>query len=402
MPRSTRRPILYASVFGFLALFILFSNALQLPYSPNIARGGTEPTSERFATLPPTPRNNGGSAKWTIRSNKFVSNYPKGFSMIIDVTSSGGKISLARIKWRHSTSKLYESQGYPDQSGHILAGWVPNFQDYKPGWVGVEYWWVLIDARGNTYETEHAYAEYADNTRKWNRLEAEDAIIHWEASLPAQIGPAIADALKSQHDRYFQAWGKLLNYKPHIIIYASFKPWQEWDPKVDVNWIEGETDPDWGATVQIYRTKEKDALKRLTAGVVLHELEHLYQQTYNPFGTYHKMVWFYEGDATYLELYQFYSYLAEVKAMAKVNQLPRLEQEPALRLGDRLGYDIGYAFWVFLEKTYGPDAHRLVWEQTGKGLPIQQALQKVTKKPFADLEDEFRVWVGARPLQAKN
>jgi hypothetical protein len=46
--------------------------------------------------------------------------------------------------------------------------------------------------------------------------------------------------------------------------------------------------------------------------------------------------------------------------------------------------------------TYGPDAHRKVWAQIAKGLPIEQAIGQVTGKMFTDTEKDFRLWLGAK------
>jgi hypothetical protein len=393
MTPSNRWRISYLSGLALIILSILFMGM------GNIAtvRSDNEPTSiyTRFATPLSSPTNNGGKATWTMKGMTFESKYPAGFEFTLDISSSAGKVSIAKVKWRHSTINPSEIRGFPDANGKYIAQWAPNIYRTLPQWAGVDYWWVVMDEKGNTFETQHGYAEYADNTRQWKRLVSEDAVIHWEASLPAQIGASIADALTQQRPTYLQAWGKLLNYKPHIIVYGSYAPWKEWHPDINEGWIEGETNPEWGSTVQIYFPNEKNALQNLTYGVVLHELEHLYQQTYSPYDTYHKQTWFYEGDATYLELHQYYDYLQRVKDMAANGDLPSLKVAGTV-VGDRITYDIGFAFWKYLEVTYGADAHRKVWEQIAKGLPIEQAVDRVTGKLFIDMEKDFRAWLGAK------
>jgi hypothetical protein len=126
----------------------------------------------------------------------------------------------------------------------------------------------------------------------------------------------------------------------------------------------------------------------------LHEVEHLYQQTFGAYGSYLTAVWFFEGDATYLEVYQPYDYLQAAKDLAIKGQLPKLA-DISKRTNNRIPYDVGYAFWKYLEVNYGSNTHRKVWAQIGGGQPIIVALQKATGQNFDDLEAGFRKWLGA-------
>ncbi len=372
-----------------LALFVLMMGSISTAQSANPTA-----TYARFATPLSSPTNNGGKAKWAVQKITFVSHYPKGFDFAVQASSSAGKIIKAMVMWRHSTTHPNTMLGTADTSGTFTAHWKPLPGRNIPQWVGVDYWWSLVDDKGNIFETPHQYIEYADASRKWKRLVSEDAVIHWEASLPDDVGTQVAAALKAQRDFYFQAWGKLLDYKPQIIIYASYDPWKEWNPSVDTTNVDGQTDPGWGSTVQVYRTDAPDPTKFVAYTLVLHEVEHLYQQTYGAFGTYLTQVWFYEGDAAYLEMSPLYDYLQKVKDMAAQGKLPKLA-DLAQRSQDRTAYDVGYAFWKYLEVTYGPDTHRKVWEQISKGQPIVLALQTATGKRLPDLEQDFRTWLGA-------
>jgi hypothetical protein len=393
--KSHRKQLLFWSALTVIILAVLFTSMSSI----HIVHSLDEPTSiyTRFATPLSSPVNNGGHATWTVKQMALASKYPKGFDFVLDASSDAGKITIAKVNWRHSTGKPISLMVFPDQSGKYVGHWAPNIYQDLPQWVGIDYWWTLTDEHGNVFETEHGYSEYVDNTRKWKRLVSEDAVIHWEASLPADVGPQIAAALKDHREKYQQAWGKLLNYKPHIIIYASYKPWQEWSPAIDPTTLEGETSPYWGATIQIYHSEMKDATKYLAFGVVLHEVEHLYQQTFTPFDTYLKQVWFFEGDASYMEEYPQYDYVKRVKAMAAAGTLPFLQKEAALRMQDdpRLAYDVGCAVWQYVEATYGPDMHRKIWETVRKGIPIDQAIKLATGDDFAVMEKGFRKWLGA-------
>jgi hypothetical protein len=379
-----------------VALFVL----IVAMSSIRVVHSADEPTSiyTRFATPLSSPANNGGKAQWTVKKMDFISNYPNGFDMPIEASSSAGKIVLAKVSWRHSTLKPTSMLVYPDRNGNYIGHWGPNIYQELPQWVGVDYWWTLTDERGNIFETPHGYAEYADNTRKWKRLVSEDAVIHWEASLPADVGPQIAAALKKKRDKFEMAWGKLLDYKPHIIIYASYKPWQEWmqGTAIDPQSLDGLTNPEWGATVQIYHHELPNATEYLAFGVVLHEMEHLYQQTFTGYDTYADAIWFFEGDATYFEDVQQYDYLERARRLAASRTLS-LKNDITVRseMSPRAAYDLGYAIWIYVDETYGPLMHRKIWQTVGKGITIDQAIKIATGDDMATFEQGFWAWLKA-------
>jgi hypothetical protein len=388
MRSSKHLPIYLWSGLAILIVYMLSLAGTSPVYSSAIT------ATSHFATPLPSPTNNGGNAQWKVNKTALVSNYPKGFDFVIDASSSAGKITKAIVMWRHSTSHPQTMLATINDKGQHKVHWTPLPGRNIPAWVGVDYWWELTDEKGNRYQTPHDYAEYEDTTRAWRRLASEDAVIHWEASLPKDLGAQIAAALKERREFYRQAWGKLLDYKPSIIVYASYEPWQEWNSTIDTYVIEGQTDPYWGGTVQVFDATRPDSVELLTYAVVLHEVEHLYQQVYGAYGSSLTQVWFFEGDATYMELYQPYDYLESVRDLAANGQLPSL-QKLSRRTDSRDEYDVGYAFWKYLEVSYGPDTHRKVWEQIGKGQPIVLALQTATGKSLPVLEKEFRKWLGA-------
>src|SRR5262249_6126492 len=247
----------------------------------------------------PSPTNNGGSAQWTVNSMTFQSSYPKGFSFALDATSSGGKIVEATVSWSHAPGTIRHAGGTIDSSGKVSATWVSNAAAAVPQWAGVWYWWILKDEAGNIYQTDQKYNEYADNTRGWRRMESEDIIVFWEESLPERIGQDTINAMQRQRPFYLQNWGKLLNYKPRAIIYASFKPFAEWYPGMGTKspsggQVVGTTQQTWGGTAQVFQADYN--VRNISWGIVLHEVGHLYQYAN---GGIVGPIWFFEGDASY-------------------------------------------------------------------------------------------------------
>lgn len=353
----------------------------------------------KTATPRPTPKNNGGNATWTVKSASFQSNYPKGIEFDLGcATSTGGKIVSAMVLFNLSPNAGSRAPGKIDGCKITAISTMTGM----PQWVGILYRWILTDEKGNTLETTPIQAEYADTTRVWQHVESEDVIVFWQDGVPDSIGRMVTDAMKQQHDFYYQNWGKLLNYRPRIIIYKDFKPWAEWNPGAGTaapNGVRvvGETSHQWGGTVQVYLPKE--GVLGLAWGTALHEVGHLYQFQN---GGVVDDCWFIEGDATYFEVVQDYSYLGRVKQMAANGTLPTLQNGGPACQGNnaRDAYDIGYAFWRYLAEIYGPDAHRNVWDLLAKGKTHIDALQTVTGKSFTAMETEFRAWLGMRNPEA--
>src|SRR5688572_8280420 len=145
MTSSNRRRILYLSALAVIVLSMLFIGMGSVA----TIQSQTEPTSiyTRFATPLSSPTNNGGKATWTMKGMTFASKYPTGFQFTLDVTSSAGRISIAKVKWRHSTINPSEIRAFPDASGKYIAQWAPNVYRTLPQWAGVDYWWVVMDEK---------------------------------------------------------------------------------------------------------------------------------------------------------------------------------------------------------------------------------------------------------------
>src|SRR5688572_24968942 len=137
MSLSNRWRILSLSGLVVIILSILFMGMGSI----SVVRSDNEPTSiyTRFATPLSSPTNNGGKATWTMSGMTFTSKYPAGFEFTLNISSSAGRISIAKIKWRHSTINPSEMRAFPDASGKYIAQWAPNVYRTLPQWAGVDY-----------------------------------------------------------------------------------------------------------------------------------------------------------------------------------------------------------------------------------------------------------------------
>ncbi len=340
----------------------------------------------------------GRAATWTVTSMAMESRFPNGIRFSIHARSASGKIRLAVVNWQFAPYDVFRKMAPIDSAGRAQATWVPDVETRAPQWVSVEYWWSLQDEKGNTYDTPHQFGEYVDNRRPWSRLESDDAIVFWQQGVPDEIGVKTLESLKMGRPEYLRTWGKLLDYRPRIIVYADYRAFDEWLPGADHPDSTGNTTISltsrlWGATVQVYLPGTD--ISSIAAGSALHEIDHLYQYASGTRITVRDACWFIEGDATYFERKQQYDYLERAHQLVTSNQLPRLRDITTTcgKVNWRDAYDTGYAFFVWLNQTYGPEAHRQIWDRLGQDQALDETLQAVTGLSFDEMEQSFRAWL---------
>jgi len=352
----------------------------------------------------PQQQNN---AQWTISDDMFESSYPNGFSFSIKAASSGGEIVSARAEWYHRpntrpneplTVRRAEGEIDPD-TGIISASWVPTGTATQlPPWVAVEYHWKFRDAAGNEYETEPTIAEYEDTSRTWVRTESEDVLV-FSSDLPNDIGQMVVDAMDAQREKYEAGWGKLLPYRPRVILFGDFDAWLEWQTGYQDTtglgvFAVGFTSDDWGGTVQVMFGSEEE----LAYSTVLHEVEHLYQQEFLASRDVWTPGWFIEGDATYYQMEDMYYATAYVDNVIREGRLPALLSGEGPTTGGENaldGYYIGYTFFVWMEEQFGIEAHRQWMELLAQDVPFFEALETVTGRTTVELERGWRESIGA-------
>ncbi|MBX3084844.1 MAG: hypothetical protein KF716_24630 [Anaerolineae bacterium] len=361
--------------------------ALMMPLQYLVtAQDATFPT----LTPPPSPTGNGGTATWTVDSQTFISNYPMGMEFTLKASSSAGEIKNATAIWKLSPVSLQRAAGvFNKETGQWEFLW-DSLKSPMPAWVGLQYWFVLEDEKGNDFTTNSWQAEYADNTRSWGRAESEDIIVYWEHPIDDEFGKLTLDAMAEQRETYRIAWGSLLSYKPRAIYYATRDSYFEWDRtrnsigRRDV----GQTSSSWGGTVQY---NYNGNLREGAYGTVLHEVAHLYQSDKR---STTGIQWWTEGQATFFEREQMYDYVGNLKAIAKQQGLGPLRSDWGVYFGGRTPYDTGYAFIKYLTDTYGLDILDKITQNMRAGKPLLDAIPAAVGKSLDEIEYDYRVWLG--------
>ena len=350
----------------FIPIMLLAIVALSVGSDANAQGDGTAtppPEADVFKYDEPARVEN-GEAEWVLNETRFVNNYPNGFIFLGNADSSGGEIVSVSIYYSHTP--LWEDdarvRGEVDAETGGLRVEVTGTDAYGiPPWLPVNYRWRISDEAGTVYWSDWVVGEeYADTTRRWTRLDTEDATFFVQAGLPDDITDFAQQYLADTHALYLATFGRELSFAPRILLFANRDAFTEWrGPEFDTNGtiIVGQTNPQWGAIVQFMFREDPLEL----ANTVVHEVAHLYQ--YDVF-EFRAPGWFIEGNATYYEVTGTQGYLDRVLRAAPSGDLPRLfvnfGPQPDGRGPDgsgRWGYDVGYSFMVYFIETYGYDAH---------------------------------------------
>jgi hypothetical protein len=370
----------------------LIAALLPAPAPAAVAQGDyTIPTITPSPEPPPTrtpapdPTGTAAAAAITIEEASMTSAYPEGVVYTVRASSTAGAIDRVQVSYRTRegtpTSATLDWDAERDAFTYFD-------RRYQPPWDKVFYRFRIRDEAGNVLQTEEFDAEYADNTRKWVRRENDEVIV-----LMTGARDDLADSLFVSSSQAIEvleeAFGFSLDYRPYVVVmdHASFQEWQQYPEPT----LAGRTTD--GYTVQTLSFGEGD----LVDTTVPHELTHIFQgfiaEARDTPG------WFIEGHATYFEPIQQYDYAARVRGMVNMPGFPTLQDnfDPGRDGpdgGNRLGYDVGYTFIKYWIETYGWESHRAFW-QAQVTMNFDEALEFATGKTLIELEDEWRVYIGA-------
>lgn len=389
--RGMRRAVIVVLVFG-LAISVLGSVSYHVQ-----AENDRVSFAQVVQTVPqPELQSVGQSASdtiWTVSDQSFESHYPDGFTFTATINSSAGPIERGRVIWSHAPGTQRSRPIEIDPvTGQVSAVWEVGVGDSVPPWVGLTYYWDLGDSAGNSFQTEPQYVEYEDTSRDWVRTESDDIIV-FSTGLSATVNEMAVAAMADQRETYRTAWGDVLPYKPRAILFGDRSAWNEWQVGTRNSAVIGLTSDDWGGTAQVVSSLGN--FTDLAYGTVLHEVAHLYQAQFTIMTS---GSWLIEGNATFFELNQQYSYESSVRRLAVSGDLPVLLQGSGPGVSGRnarRGYDVGYTFFKWLTDSYGLDAHREFIELLDQGIYRNQALEIVTGLTVNEIESQWRVWLGA-------
>ncbi|MBI5958598.1 MAG: hypothetical protein HY866_07685, partial [Chloroflexi bacterium] len=134
---------------------------------------------------------------------------------------------------------------------------------------------------------------------------------------------------------------------------------------------------------------------------VAHEMVHLYQ--FDVIGGIIDPLWWAEGQANWFSRGGT-PYDERLRHLITLQDLPTLTSEITLDIKQAdglpdLGYDMGASFINWLLANYGGiEMHARITAQMIAGQSLVDAVEAVTGKPFFDLQNEWRAYLGLPPI----
>jgi hypothetical protein len=364
----------------------------------------------------------------TIGETSATSHYPRGVEFTVDVTSEDEEFEIRSltlfIRFDHGSGTRAAAEVDPAREVWVAHPWQTG--EGQPAWTHFNFYWSLVDADGNGYETASYEMDYSDPNREWFRVETDLVIVYWHdygEDDPDAIARDIAQAVAATEERRRIGFGGPLSYKPIGVIYINMDTLSEMygsgqtgtflgftsnelgmtvqqaGPRSD-EWFERRAECDW-ITPRGERTQEW-RMNDIIFGTIPHEITHLYQ--YDK-GVSRGPTWWTEGQAEWFT-YAPGTYDERLFNLAQLDpELPRLEgynigyRAPEADSCYRLAYTVGPSFINWLLSSYGGvETHGQIIEAMGANTSPFDAVAQVVGKPFLELENEWRVYIGFEQL----
>jgi len=311
----------------------------------------------------------------------------------IDITDIRLRYNIDRVSYAQITSEVY-IDFVPDTEVDVNWSWDMRRTGGLPPGAVIEYWWVVLDARGKKMETKPAIVEFDDLRYSWQILMEGKVTLYWyegDRHFAAELMEAAQHALA----RLAEDTGAQLETPVDIYIYADNRDLlgslifpQEWTGGVAFTRFGilaigiAPGDLDWGK------------------GTIAHELAHLviHQVTLNPYTDL--PTWLNEGLAMYAEG-QLEPYLADLldKGIAENNLISvRSLASPfsAHREEAALSYAQSHSLVEFLINHYGQNKMLELLNTIRRGSSYDGALNKVYGFDMDGLNTLWRDYISDR------
>lgn len=359
----------------------------------------------------------------TIGETTVNSDYPRGMVFTTTAESENGSIQSATLWMILANGDLTRFEATMDEEAEA---WVANpwsAGEGVPAWRPFEFYWRVRDETDVAVDTEPIAMSYWDPTREWYRAEGDYLILYWfgtDEVDPEYIAENAMYAMNATEPRRIEGFGSAISYKPVGVVYPTRETLGEFSGSGTSNDnAAGYTSSEMGMTVQniapptdawferqagcIYATAREDRVSqawivdRTIFGTIPHEVAHLYQYDH---GVAVGPNWWVEGQADYFT-YQAGQYDFRIRNLASFDSdIPTLDGNIGAFTYEAdgcyaLAYDMGVSFINWLLSNYGGlQLHAQIVDLLQSRITLQDALEQATGKPFYELENEWRTYLG--------
>lgn len=343
-----------------------------------------------------------------ISETSATSNYPNGILFNVAIAS---ELDIARvtlfIRYPHGSGERTFAELVDADTGE----WQALLYDTpgQPPWQVFDFYWSVTADTGDFAETTPQSFIYSDPTRVWMKSETPLLRLYW-FGYDESFGQLAQDTIAGMQERYIQGFGQPLSYVPIAVLYPDVDSFLEFQSRVESSRQPGGfTSSALGMTVQRVRNPDEsdcplypetpDEQSMAAASTISHEVAHLYQYENNVIGP----TWFIEGGATWFSANPFRGRQEGLRDRDVDADLPTLQGVGPSRSGiapngcDFLAYWMGFSFHNYLYGVYGIDAISTWYELVSRNVLMDDALIAATGKNLAELERDWRVYLGLTP-----
>ena len=347
----------------------------------------------------------------------YESLYPRGLDFKATIKPSADEEIIAvTLFYEFAGGARSREQAVQTESDNEWQA-VPYATGGLPPWQFMTVTFRISTASGLSIETEPVTVHYHDPTRSWWRAESVDAVIYW-FDFPQEFGDVLMPGIAAVQDKYEKGFGGRLSYRPIVIIFppgdvlGEYRAGGQNNPRTT-----GSASRDTQSAVLRIRGLDIEEIRQdciwneprdldwqmeFSMSVATHEIAHLYQyEFFNGVGP----AWWIEGQATFFE-WDSGQFDDRMRNLAQTQDLATLQGSgpsgmvgtPASDGCTHLGYEMGTSFinW-FVNTQGGYEAHRQVVELMDSNVLLAEALEQVSGVPFAELEMQWREYIGLNP-----
>ncbi len=341
-----------------------------------------------------------------------VSDYPNGatFTVTIETDQEIDQVTLF-IRYPHGSGTRV-----PAGRGAGEDEWVAILYDTsdQPPWQRMDFFWRAIDLEGGSVETAPQNYVYSDPTRVWYRAANDQLELYW-FGWPEEFAQVVMEGMAAVQERWLMGFGELLSFRPIAVVFSDADTFGEFSNAgaAGNSRRAGFTSNDLGMTVQRFpelgfisscprnpspQEQTMEWAYDYMTEVITHEVTHLYQFDKNVGGP----TWFVEGGATWFSLNSIRAGtgLRDHTAGQDITTL----QGPGPGGGGNIpngcnapGYWMGASFIQWIYGQFGMEGIAEWFNLISRNTRMDDALIAVTGKSLAQLEPEWRTYLGYDP-----
>ena len=335
----------------------------------------------------------------TFENNDTTNNFPYDLTFSVDVSSSEGEITTARLYYalRNATSTTQQVIEFEAAEQVTLNYTWDTSNVTMPPSAPIFYHWEVTDSAGNRASSEELLVHYDDVRYEWQVLADENLSVWWHDRLPA-FGERVFVIAQRAFEEQQQLFQAELDYPIRIIIYNDFEEFAAWHSVVN-EFVGGQAFSSLGITTQIviaYNSEEA-----WLNNVIPHEISHLYfyQATYHPLNSV--PLWLNEGVAQYNEFEEDTYALAWVEEGVAAGELLPLWTLSGSFGSDetkaRFAYAESLSAVLYMVERYGEDGMGRLLAAFREGLSEEEAIEQALGQSLISFQQDWITWLGVSP-----